>query len=732
MPDDRVDRADRVDRGLHVSTQNITGDDFDRVFDALDRVVDVADQVSDGVQVMGSHLVSMGDDIQESVLDVVLDMGEFSDVLGELGDSFVRGVDQIVGYRKVMEGLGNRESVLESGIVAEDVRGKGDTIEISEVGVSTGGLDTVVDGVVDTESVESVRLALEDLGSVLLEVEEGFNRLSGKMSDISDVSRNSDVVSRDSRDQGVAQELVEVSVIGRLSNQDRLESEQVSQLGVLLEQLQDLEADYERERTRIVREEDEKRTAVIEHGVRERVGHVERGYEEIAALLREMEGVDDGLLGDRAGGISGSILPERVGSVDGIGDVIESDALLEAGIQAGDFMNLMDGIEDSLGRVGNRLIAFSDVLRREFTESVQSGVVVLNRLRQGFGESLREDRLVELSELARESDVISRLEDGQLDRDERVEERFAVGDRRYRSSESVEDRRALSYFGGLSPDVQRAIDVYREERAIELGTELPEPLRRETVKEVGKGTKYPDVSERLTSGAGDLVSAVPFDVVDAVRDVIQVRTDANAELVVMEREVAAEIQIIQESVTLSAENKAKAIERIERESALRRIRIENAVSERQRSSFQSVVTNFLTGIGKMIAAEAQLALARRATSALSGLFGGGGAVAAGGAGLFSSVLLPLLGGLSLAYGATKLIAPKSPGAEVYERSQFGLSGGVSGSERDTVETTGLTRASQETDTPVLEANINVSVEASGTRLGQANARERLKTERWGG
>ena len=53
-------------------------------------------------------------------------------------------------------------------------------------------------------------------------------------------------------------------------------------------------------------------------------------------------------------------------------------------------------------------------------------------------------------------------------------------------------------------------------------------------------------------------------------------------------------------------------------------------------------------------------------------------------------------------------------------------------DRSVQQTPGLTRASQETDTPVLEANINVNVEASGTRLGQANERVKLKTERWGG
>jgi len=241
-----------------------------------------------------------------------------------------------------------------------------------------------------------------------------------------------------------------------------------------------------------------------------------------------------------------------------------------------------------------------------------------------------------------------------------------------------------------------------------------------------------DFQGRVFEQTGNIVANVPFDVVDAIANSVRLRRDGNAEILRLEQESAAEIKLIQESVTLSAENKASAIERIERQSALQRIRIENEVSERQRESFQSVVTNFLSGIARMIAAEAQLALARRATSALSSLFSGG-AAAVGGAGLASGVLLPLVGGLGLAYVASQLISRSSPSAEVYQRSEYGaVSGSGAGTVPNVQPSRGTSRAEQEGGLPMLEANINVSVEASGTRLGQANAREQLKTERWGG
>ena len=472
--------------------------------------------------------------------------------------------------------------------------------------------------------------------------------------------------------------LVEVVVSDESGmGRERSESEHVSRLQDIAVELRQLEVSFEQEKTRITREEVEKRTetSLNERAVENRIETLERELE--SRLTTEIA--------------------------------------------------LPDGIDESVQRLGAGLSVFREFIR-EIIGVLQSGVSVLDEFRQGLDvprlavlteteipEGLRASRLFE--------DASSGISFKETQPKELPANVFQASPEHNAPMQAQQPDKptqlGINDSDGLSLDVQRVIDLYREERAVELGTDIPEQL-----SQVGTA------SDRLSVGAGDLVAAVPFDVVDAVTDIVEIRRDANAELVILEEEAAAEIQLIQESVTLSEENKAKAIERIERETALRRIRIENEVSERQRASFQSVVTNFLSGVGKMIAAEAQLALARRATNALSGVFGGGGAVAAAGSGLFSSVLLPLLGGLSLAYGATKLIAPSSPSADVYERSQYGVSG--SGSGQNAVQTSGLTRASEETDTPVLEANINVNVEASGTRLGQANERVKLKTERWGG
>lgn len=506
------------------------------------------------------------------------------------------------------------------------------------------------------EPTRNFKLELVDLRAKLLDAEDAFRNIqdASSLEGVTQGYRSAlDAVTQVRREEIEAQIAVEAAALARLDNQKRAESEHAKTIEELTVRLRQLEVDYEREKTRITREEVRKRTELIERAAQMRIDIAKRETE------------------------ANPQLPQGVVS-------------REVSEQAQDFVSLPGGVANSLQQLETSIYVFSAIFRREFTGALQTGVGVLDK----FRESLRETRLSALAEDVRGSEVLSRLEEGQAARDQRTAERFAAGAEAFREQDRNETERARAFVASLRRHQQ---------------------------------SNVPPESHRLVEDAGNLVGAVPLDVVDAVTDIVEIRRDANAELVILEQETAAEIQHIQESVTLTAENKAKAIERIERQSALERIRIENAVSERQRASFQSVVTNFISGVGQMIAAEAQLALARRATNALSGVFGGGGAA---GAGLLGGVALPLLGGLALAYGASRLIAPSSPSADVYERSQYGVSG--SGSGQNAVQTSGLTRASEETDTPVLEANINVSVEASGTRLGQANERVKLKTERWGG
>ncbi len=489
--------------------------------------------------------------------------------------------------------------------------------------------------------------------------------------------------------QTEAQIAVEDATLARLSNQQRVASEHSEKIRDMAAQVWQLEIDYELDKTRITLEEVDKRTQINAHATQLRIDSAKREaanqlkthqdtVSEISETFREVD--DTNRLDSTYSNFS-----ELLSQDDTSREVLE---------QTHHFIMQTDGVESSLQNLENSLYEFSSIFRQEFLETLQSGASLLG----DFSDRFRTSGLDTFAEEVQKTDVISRVDAGQPIREQRTAEISAISAETYQQHDRYDTENALSFVS----------NVPREQ-----------PLSL----------------ERLTEGTGNLVSAVPLDVADALTDVVQVRRDANAALVQLEQEAAAEIQIIQESVTLTAENKAKAIERIERQTALERIRIENEVSQRQRASFQSVVTNFVSGIGQMIAAEAQLALARRATDALGGLFGDGltAAAAASGAGLFSSVLFPLLGGLSLAYGATELIGYSSPSIDVYKKyHNTAVDGSGARTNPILVQRQETTPMEQETDGTPIEANITVNVEASGTRLAQANSRVQLKTERWGG
>ena len=522
-----------------------------------------------------------------------------------------------------------------------------------------------------TEPFRNFRIELVDLNNQLRNTEDAFRNATGA-SEIESTTqaRLNALAAVFEVERSEIQSNInrEGAAFARLANSERAESEHAKTLRDLATQLRQLQVDYENDKTAITRDGVQARTRLEESYAR----RVDEYNRRVANVLRaaNRERVD--------------ALREVVDQVREINDpsfTVRFGQLLSQGIAPAEafqrvqnFETLTDGLRNSIEQAGVATRFYAAILRRELFEGLQTAArgisAVQGVLRNGGGI----DTEAFLEQNRRRSEILAQAE--------------------LLSGQGV----SISATGG--------------------------PLVFDLIE--------PDISPIRSSlaGVGDLVGVVPLDLVDAITSSVQLRRDANAEILQLEEAVASEIQSIQESVTLSAENKAKAIERIERQSALKRVQIESEVSQRQRASFQSVVSSFLSGIAQMIAAESQLALARRATQSLGGLFGGG-AVAAGGAGILSSVLLPLVGGLSLAYGASKLIG-QSPSAAVYQRSQFG-SVGFSGEQMVRGQQgQGVTFSSQESDLPMLEANINVSVEASGTRLGQANARERLKTERWGG
>ena len=696
---------------------------------------------------------------------------------GEIAIAEVREFDRlVVSSLREAQLKGDTEAVklLESAaaLVVEEFK----RLEDANIGVATSSTRAV-------EHIRNYSLELIELEHNLRNADDAF-RGSSNVADLTTSTQTYldalEAVYQVRRDEIEAQLGVEGAALTRLSNQERAESEHANKIQELAGQLRQLELTFEQDKTRITRDETEKRTQFYERATELRIATARRAAE-VESQLNSDAARNLQLLADAVSEYGSSQRQYFVGIVNAYRDQGQSteraidsarnfitleqdktritrdetekrtqfyeratelriatarraaevesqlnsdavrnlqllaDAVSEYGRgqrqyfvgivnayrdqgqsteraieSARNFITLTEGMGNSLQRLETGTRVFGAIFRREFTETVLSGA----RLIGEFNEGLRAPGVAALAARSEEIEAITRLEAGQSERDQRTGDRFAAAAAAYNERENRENQRSLGFVS----------------------------LRRE----------QPFSRERLFEDTGSLVASVPFDVVDAITNSVQLRRDGNSEILRLEQEAAAEIQIIQESVTLGAENKAKAIERIERQSALQRIRIENEVSERQRASFQAVVTNFVSGIARMIAAEAQLALARRATSALRSLFSGG-AAAVGGAGLATSVLLPLVGGLGLAYGAAKILGGSSPSAEVYQRSHYGTVGGSGGDTTPTVQPNrGTSRAAQEGGVPNLEANLNITVEASGTRLAQSNSRVRLKTVRWGG
>jgi len=148
------------------------------------------------------------------------------------------------------------------------------------------------------------------------------------------------------------------------------------------------------------------------------------------------------------------------------------------------------------------------------------------------------------------------------------------------------------------------------------------------------------------------ISDVPSDIFSATYDaLITIPAQTRDELQQLKTETQQRIVEINDSEVLSAQEKARQIERIERNAAQRRKAIEAEANQAKIDSFNRVVRNFIAGIGRMIAAQLKLRVAASITDKLLG-------TASQGSGLLSAVS-PVLSAnpvLGLALGATTLFA----------------------------------------------------------------------------
>ncbi|MDE0325985.1 MAG: hypothetical protein OXN27_18875 [Candidatus Poribacteria bacterium] len=167
--------------------------------------------------------------------------------------------------------------------------------------------------------------------------------------------------------------------------------------------------------------------------------------------------------------------------------------------------------------------------------------------------------------------------------------------------------------------------------------------------------------ERAQQAIIDTISNVPVDLLSATYDsLVKIPQQMEMALDTLQENTQTRIQEIKESEILSARQKASQIEQIEKDAAQRRTQIEKQANQAKIDSFQSVVTNFIGGIGQMIAEQVKLRAATAVTNALLGAPGQSGGGGGGIGGILGSALpflaavnpaLAIGGGLALGAAA---------------------------------------------------------------------------------
>ena len=153
----------------------------------------------------------------------------------------------------------------------------------------------------------------------------------------------------------------------------------------------------------------------------------------------------------------------------------------------------------------------------------------------------------------------------------------------------------------------------------------------------------------------DTVSSVPVDLLGATYEsLITVPQQMQQALSELREDTKMRIQEVKNSEVMSAQEKAKRIEEIERNAAQRRKEIEAEASQAKIAAFNKVVMNFIGGIGRMIAEQVKLKAASAATNHLFGASGQAGSSGLLGAAvpfLAANPALAIGGGLALGAAA---------------------------------------------------------------------------------
>lgn len=127
------------------------------------------------------------------------------------------------------------------------------------------------------------------------------------------------------------------------------------------------------------------------------------------------------------------------------------------------------------------------------------------------------------------------------------------------------------------------------------------------------------VNKQLIASVVQTITSIPADIANVFRERRRIEHDAQEDILQINRDTQDRIKEIQSNTTLSHIEKLRQIEQAERQSADRRKRIEEDLNKAKSQAFKGYVQSFLSGIARMIQAEAQ----RRLVSGISSMFAGG-------------------------------------------------------------------------------------------------------------
>jgi hypothetical protein len=193
----------------------------------------------------------------------------------------------------------------------------------------------------------------------------------------------------------------------------------------------------------------------------------------------------------------------------------------------------------------------------------------------------------------------------------------------------------------LSAEYKLQVEKILTDQKIELEEKL-RLLRLLNDKQTKDAIKSQSVMVKQLS---DLLSRIPFDLMGIMQQSRQMTQQMNDDMRDLEKERLDAIRAVNDEEEMTAAEKARNIEKIERESADKRIEIEQQMNDAKKKLYEGYFTSFITGIAKMIEAKLQEKLASLITDKMLGLLSNLGTGAEGGAeestgfgGFFKSIL----------------------------------------------------------------------------------------------